>query len=622
MPDDELNELLRNASQPFRAPNEVPLTSTPSKDGPIEVPSVHVLPSTSSTMPRVRSQPVKPDSGQVASSDSDALRILLQASAAAESLQKRFTELNQQRSEIAAEHQQLAADRRAFESRAREFAEQVARDRTAQRELQAELDQRIARVATQEEQLERQTADLRAAQRALSEERVLLKQSVKAELAEQQSQLEQQMKLVETERQRVLEQNEKDRLEHAERMKQLDAELQSERDRLLEKVRKEVSSELAQLNREKQEWATQREAHRLEMQQQQEDLQQQREVFGEQLETEQTRLREEVEKRRQMLLTEQSNLQRRYRFQFEHLGRAREDLEFEVRELRREQQLFRTERHRFTELHRLRFHQLEQVRRTLAATEASLARDTRIVERSRTAALADIQKQQRRAEEERDALNQDTENRLRRVRQQEVNLAELATQLEERSQRLSRLRSELDRTQGEILEQRLAVEEARESLFRDSSLGETARIRLEQARGDVQSFFDRMKSQINSERDKVESLSAEVTNRQAQFRQDRAALEEWFLEREASLNARTSESVVEELQTTIQQQQAELSRLQDRWKADRREAERSIRELLDQLATIEMNAVRAMPPRGQATNLTESEDGQQTSGHEDHRDAA
>ena len=58
--------------------------------------------------------------------DSDALRILLQASAAAESLQQRFTELQQRRAELTAEHQQLEADRRAFESRAREFAASVA----------------------------------------------------------------------------------------------------------------------------------------------------------------------------------------------------------------------------------------------------------------------------------------------------------------------------------------------------------------------------------------------------------------------------------------------------------------------------------------------------------------
>ncbi len=586
----------------------------------IEVPSIKVLPAVNAGMPSVRSTaPRRPSAGShsangradlpeeiarphqavnsgAVSSDNDALRILLQASAAAESLQQRFAELNQQRAEIAAEHHQLNADRQAFENRARQFAEQVAADRTAQRELQAELQQRINKVAAQEETIERQTTELRTAQRALSDERVLLKQALKAELEEERSRIEQQAKLLEAERNQVQQRNEHDRLEHAERMRQLDAELDQERQRLVDKVRAEMAAELAQLNREKQEWRETREQQKQEAQQQAEELQQQREAFGEQLQAEQSRLRDEVEKRRQMLLTEQSNLQRRYRFQFEHLGRAREDLEFEVRELRREQQLFRTERQRFSEQHRLRFRQLEKVRKLLADAEASLMRETRIIERSRAAAQSDIQRQQRRAEEEREAILQDIDNRQRRVRQQELSLADLASRLDERSQRLGSLRAELDKTQGEILEQRLAVEEARTSLFKDTAQSDTARARLEQARGDVQSFFDRLKTQINVERDKIELASADISERQAQFRRDRSELEQWFIDREAAMNARTTESIVLELQQTIEQQQAELHELQERWKADRREAERTIRELLDQLTTAEIRALNSPVP--------------------------
>ena len=595
----------------------------------IEVPSVKVLPATSTAMPSVRASSRNSaaraasdaDAAGAVSSDSDALRILLQASAAAESLQQRFAELNQQRAEIVAEHQQLDADRLAFENRAREFATQVAKDRTAQRELQAELDQRVQKVASQEELLERQTSELQAARRALNEERVLLKQALKAELEDERARIEQQTRLLDTERKQVQDRNERDRVEHAERMQQLDAELETERKRLVDKVREEMASELAQLNREKQEWQEKREQQRLEIQQQSEDLQQQREVFGEQLQTEQARLREEVEKRRQMLLTEQSNLQRRYRFQFEHLGRAREDLEFEVRELRREQQMFRNERLRFTEQHRMRFRQLERVRVLLSDAEASLVRETRIVERSRAAALSDVERMQRRAEEEREAINQDLETRQRRIRQQEASLADLASRLDDRSQRLGGLRAELDKTQGEILEQRLAIEEAKMSLFKDSTQSEAARARLEQARGDVQSFFDRLKTQINVERDKIEAASSGLAERQAQFRRDRTELEQWFLDREAAMNNRTTESVVLELQQTIEQQQTQLHDLQERWKADRREAERTIRDLLDQLTTAEMNAFSTPVPRRPSQTSDTATEGVDSSS-ETRRDAA
>jgi hypothetical protein len=82
----------------------------------------------------------------------DALKILLQASAAAESLQLRFAELHQRRAELLGDQRQLEAERSAFEQRAAEFAAEVARARAEQREQSAELQQRLQRCAQQEEQ--------------------------------------------------------------------------------------------------------------------------------------------------------------------------------------------------------------------------------------------------------------------------------------------------------------------------------------------------------------------------------------------------------------------------------------------------------------------------------------
>jgi chromosome segregation ATPase len=306
------------------------------------------------------------------------------------------------------------------------------------------------------------------------------------------------------------------------------------------------------------------------------------------MEEEQTRLREEVEKKRQSLLTEQNNLQRRYRFQFEHLTRAKEDLEIELREFRREQQLFRSERLRFLEQHRLRFRQMEHVRNLLTDREASIGRESRIVERSRSAALSDIQRQRQRSEEERDAIVRDIESRQRRVRQQEMAMADLAARLEDRSQRLNRLRAELDQTQSEILEQRLVIEEARTQLVRDSVSPDFARARLEQARGDVQAFFERLKMQINADRDKVEEAASEINERQQQFRRDRAELEQWFATREEELSARTVDSVVDEQRENIVTLQSQIAELQNRWQRERLEAEHAIRDLLEQLTAREV----------------------------------
>lgn len=532
-----------------------------------------------------------PDANAAAmAGESDALRILFQASAAAESLQQRFSELQQRRSELASDEKQLEAERRAFEQRAQEFASQVARERTEQREMMAELEQRISKVSQQEELVQRHAAEIRSAQRALAEERVILKASVRAELDEERMKVSQERMMLDAERDRLRVQAERERQDHADRLQAIAEELKTERVRLAEKAREELASEIVLLNQKKSEWEQAHETQLLELQHQAEDLQQQRELFGQQVDAEQHRLREEIEKKRQSILTEQSNLQRRYRFQFEHLTRAKEDLEVELREFRREQQMFRSERLRFLEQHRLRFRQLEHIRQLLMEREGSIDRETRIAERSKVAALSEIQRQKRRSEEEREAILRDIESRQRRTKQQEASLADLVARLEERSQRLNRLRAELDQTQSEILEQRLVTEEARTSLVRDAASADVARARLEQARGDVQSFFERLRSQVMAERDKVELTAVDVAERQQQFRQDRAELEQWFAAREEQLSARVAGSVVDDQHQIIETLQSELATLQGRWKNDRCEAERTIRELLDQLTVREMQS--------------------------------
>ena len=525
--------------------------------------------------------------------ESDALKILLQASAAAESLQHRFSELQQRRAEIVADQQQLEAERRAFEQRAQEFAAQVARDRADQRELMADLELRQQKVGQQEELLQRQAAELRAAQRALAEERVILKASVRAELDEDRMKLSQERAILDAERDRLRAQAERERQDYADRIQRVDEELKLEKQRLAERAREDLTAEIVLLNRQKAEWQLAHEHQLQEIAQQADDLQAQRELFGQQVEEEQQRLKEEIEKKRQGLLTEQNNLQRRYRFQFEHLTRAKEDLETELREFRREQQLFRSERLRFLEQHRLRFRQLEHVRQLLTDRESSIARESRIIDRSRSAALSDIQRLQKRSEEERDAILQDIESRQRRVRQQEMAMADLAARLEDRSQRLNRLRAELDQTQSEILEQRLVIEEARTNLVRDAVSPEIARARLEQARGDVQAFFDRLRMQINADRDKVEEAASDVAERQQQFRRDRAELEQWFAAREEQHSSRTTDSVVEEQNATIHLLQSQIVELQNRWHKERLEAERAIRDLLSQITSREVGSMES-----------------------------
>jgi chromosome segregation ATPase len=215
--------------------------------------------------------------------------------------------------------------------------------------------------------------------------------------------------------------------------------------------------------------------------------------------------------------------------------------------------------------------------------------------------LSDLRQKQRRSEEERDAVVRDIENRQRRIRQQEQSLAELTARLEERSQRLARLRAELDQTQSEILEQRLVIEEARDALIRDAVAPEAARARLEQARHDVAAYFERQRLQLFAERDKIESAASELAERQQEFRRDRADLEQYFASREEELALRSNASTVDQLQTQIQQLRTQIDRSREVWQAERHEAERTIRNLIEQLTSRETAAVQAPPADLQTT---------------------
>jgi hypothetical protein len=301
-------------------------------------------------------------------------------------------------------------------------------------------------------------------------------------------------------------------------------------------------------------------------------------MFGEQLDNEHKRLREEIEKRRQMLLTEQNNLQRRYRFQFEHLSRARDDFELELRELRKEQKMFRSERHRFDQQHRLQFSQLQKVRATLMQRDASLVREQKVIERLRISTQLDLQRERDRLAEHQSAVLQDLETRTRQVRQAEQASTETARRVEQRLQHVNQLRAELDTKQRDILEERLLLEElqAEQSGAKNSH-------RLEQARQSVQAFFLELHERLQAERLRIQEQAAELADSREQFRRDRLELEQWFAEQEQNLAAAGPAPPSPTAVERVAELEAELVRLQSAWNRDRRETEQRLRELQDEL---------------------------------------
>ena len=153
---------------------------------------------------------------------------------------------------------------------------------------------------------------------------------------------------------------------------------------------------------------------------------------------------------------------------------------------------------------------------------------------------------------------------------------------------MTRLRSELDQTQSEILEQRLVIEEARAAFVRESMSPDSARARLEQARHDVLAYFERLQLQLQSERDKLDAAAVDLAERQKQFRQDRAELELYFVSREEELGTRFREEILQEQEQKQARLQEQLTQLQRKWQQERMEAEQTIRRLIEQLTEREL----------------------------------
>ncbi len=524
----------------------------------------------------------------------DPMQVLMQASQAAESLQSRFAELQQRQVEINGERDQLTADRTAFEDRAGEFAEQVARDRVEQRQLRSELDEETQRVKQLAQSLEERHTRLRQTQTELDVERVRLQQTMSDELASDREALQAEREALNNERAALVQQQAEQEASLEERHQQAVQQIETERECLREGIREEFNSELSQLNRERHEWKDRQQLEHDQLRDESETLQQQRELLGEQISAEQSRLRDELETRRQTLLTEQTNLQRRYRFQFDHLARARSDFDSEVRQLRRDQQSFRAERQQFQEQHRLQLVMLSRIRDLLDERDGSLKREQRVMKRRCTAVQMDLQRQQKQLQEHRDSVNHELDERTRQVSLQEGSISRSTQRLAEKTQQLNRLRAELDSQQRDLLELRIIVEEVQGDLHRQYSDADMTS-RQRQARESLVSFFEELHQRIRDERQEVEQLAIELEQNRAAFRCDREELEKWF-KRNAGVLEETAAEAPSEPSEEVLVLKNELDHLRSEWAADCSHSEARIRSLLEELETLQRSGFWQHPP--------------------------
>ena len=449
--------------------------------------------------------------------------------------------------------------------------------------MHADLEDDTCRVRQLRETLEEEQAALETASAGMKAEWEHMQQALTSELAAERETLKRLQDAADSERRENAKRRQGLDAEYQERLHQLEETLNAERQAMRDRIRKEFDTEFGQLNRERQEWSERCREEQNQLREESENLQQQRELLGEQIESEQARLREDMEKRRSVLLVEQTNLQRRYRFQFEHLSRSRNDFEHEVREFRSEQQQFRAERGRFQEQHRLRFSQLQHIRKILSQREASLTREMRVIERSRTAVEMDLARQKERVCEHRDAVHGDMQERTQLMRLKEESIAESNQRIAEKTLHLNRLRAELDAQQRDLLELRIILEEFQAGLNRDNP-DVDHEARRQQVRDSLQQFFDDLHRRIHEDLQELERQAAKLESQRAEFRADREQLEQWIVEHQAAL--RTSSADAPTQNRELEALQSELDQLRQKQAAEQIRAEARIRTLLEELLVL------------------------------------
>lgn len=332
-----------------------------------------------------------------------------------------------------------------------------------------------------------------------------------------------------------------------------------------------------------------RERHSLNLERDQ--LTQDRDDQSKTLESLKARAQHELERLRAELIEEHDQAETRLKqervlfdnrhcFQQDHLQRTMEEFEQGQDEFRREQQLLRTRQEETQTQILLRSRQLDRQRDLLDDRQRSIEREREVLLKERRAmedrVLADTDELRR----NRAAWESDRDSQKADLRRQQDMLALHAENLETRRQRLDRLRAELEETNRQTLELRLAVEEAAAQLTQTAGAEATKR-RLDEARDILAEYYRHTREALVQQRQELEQAQIRVHQQRDEFRAERQLLVEWVATQEEQLAS--GERELRRERETIAQREATWRATAERWTNEKLESETIIRDLLKQL---------------------------------------
>lgn len=341
----------------------------------------------------------------------------------------------------------------------------------------------------------------------------------------------------------------------------------------LKQLHESLLRERHSLNSEREQFIVDRESDRREIEElqtrQQHDLERRQQDFV----AEQEHLRQQLQQERVLL-------DNRHRFQQEHLRRAMQEFEVVQTEFRNEQQIGRTRLEEIETQNLLRARQLNRARELLEERQNSIERERKLLARERAGLEERLHSDREELTRERTQWEQERDVQRADLRRQHDMLALHAENLETRRQRLDRLRAEMEDTNRQTLEMRLAVEESHAQLMRTVGTEEATR-RIEEARAVLAEYYRHTRDSLMQQRQELEQMHARQARQREEFLQEREALVEWVAQQEGQLAAR-------ELELGRQKQALDANEqswrdASSRWTDERLQAETVIRDLLRQL---------------------------------------
>jgi hypothetical protein len=216
---------------------------------------------------------------------------------------------------------------------------------------------------------------------------------------------------------------------------------------------------------------------------------------------------------------------------------------------------------------------LDEAEALLAENQTKLAAERQSLDTLRREQDAEILRS-------RQALHADAAKQQTEIKLQSEQLSRREAELEQRAESLDRMHFELQTTQREVLEMRLATEETWAQLT--GVLAPTTLTRsIAQVRAKLADQYQQMLADMTERRTELRTAANEVSTQYEQLRKHRDELQAWAERRNQDFSELATRLVAREQE--LDRQQVHYERLESRWQAERDELQEEIRGLLAEL---------------------------------------